>query len=30
MASENPPDHLLYLFPPNIYGFDIMEKKWGE
>ncbi|KAB2571245.1 ATP-dependent zinc metalloprotease FtsH [Lasiodiplodia theobromae] len=28
MASKNPPDHLLYLFPPNIYGFDIMEKKW--
>ncbi|KAF2139756.1 uncharacterized protein K452DRAFT_320350 [Aplosporella prunicola CBS 121167] len=28
MASEQPPLKLEYLFPANIFGFDMMEKKW--
>ena len=30
MDSEEPPDgDFLLLLPPNIFGFDMLEKKWG-
>jgi SpoVK/Ycf46/Vps4 family AAA+-type ATPase len=28
--SEPPGDNFLLLLPPNVYGFNILEKKWGE
>jgi hypothetical protein len=30
MASEKPPeDDFVLLLPPSVYGFNMLDKKWG-
>jgi hypothetical protein len=30
MAQDEPPEgNFIFLLPPNIFGFNMQEKKWG-